>query len=331
MSMSGIVRPIIVLGAPRSGTTILRNCLALHPELWHLSGESHDVLEGPFHPAARNYESNRVDADELVDGIAGTPRRRFVQRSINLNVGAAEPDRYLRANSLSERATAKATIRRVGARSRRNRPFEFRFLEKTPKNTLRVPMLVRLFPDAYFVHLTRDAPGNVASLIDGWHSADGFGPFTRQRFARSGYPIVKQLELRDYTSRWWKFALVPGWRTLRGKGVADVAALQYRQCNRIVLDDLAAVDPARVRRIKHEDFVRTPVAMLRDLFAWAELLPSPVAEAYAAELPKVNTVAGSHASPQQASDRPRAHAEAACAAIASTPGLDALLVDLGYS
>ena len=289
------------------------------------------MLEGPFHPAARNYESNRVEADELVDGMAETLRRGFVQRSINLNVGAAEPDRYLRANSLSERVTAKATIRRVGARSRRNRPFEFRFLEKTPKNTLRVPMLVRLFPDAYFVHLTRDAPGNVASLIDGWHSADGFGPFTRQRFARSGYPIAKQLELRDYTSRWWKFALVPGWRTLRGKSVADVAALQYCECNRIVLADLAAVDPARVRRVKYEDFVRFPLTTLRELFAWAQLPPSPVAEKYARELPKVNTVVGSHASPQHTSDRPRPHAVAARAAIASTPGLDALLVDLGYS
>jgi len=46
-----IERPIIILGAPRSGTTILQRCLALHPDLWHLPGESHFILEGPLHPS----------------------------------------------------------------------------------------------------------------------------------------------------------------------------------------------------------------------------------------------------------------------------------------
>ena len=46
----GITSPIIILGAPRSGTTILHRSLAMHPELWHLPAESHAILEGPLHP-----------------------------------------------------------------------------------------------------------------------------------------------------------------------------------------------------------------------------------------------------------------------------------------
>lgn len=328
--MSVIVRPIIVLGAPRSGTTILRNCLALHPDLWHLPGESHAVLEGPFHPSAQNYESNRVDANELGD-LAGDLRRGFVQASINLNLGSEDPAQFLRSNSLTGRVTAKAKIRWAGAKSMRCRPNEIRFLEKTPKNMLRVPMLARLFPDAYFVHLTRDAPGNVASLTEGWRASDRIGPFTRQRFARSGYPIADQLELQDYASKWWKFALVPEWRSLRGKRLADVAAWQYCQCNRIALADLAAVEPARVRRVRHEEFLRAPVTTLRELFEWAELPPSPVAEHYAEELPTVNTVAAVSANQKDGPDGGRPHSHSAGAAIAATPGLDAVLRDLGYS
>ena len=61
-------KPIIILGAPRSGTTILTRCLAMHPDLWHLPGESHSILEGPFHPALIGYRSNKVGS-EMVDKL----------------------------------------------------------------------------------------------------------------------------------------------------------------------------------------------------------------------------------------------------------------------
>ena len=225
--MSVIVRPVIVLGAPRSGTTIVRNCLALHPDLWHLAGESHGILEGPFDPRPRGYVSNRVEAGDVDDGLARHLRQAF----------AAAGDQPQRRHPAGRRATTAATrwpvvsvdkvrTRVAGAASMRRRPDEIRFLEKTPKNMLRVPMLERLFPDALYVHLTRDAPSNIDSLIEGWRAVDRIGPVTRPRFARSGYPIARQLALRDYTGKWWKFALVPGWRDLprhvarRCRGVA---------------------------------------------------------------------------------------------------------------
>ena len=186
MTETRILRPVIVLGAPRSGTTILRNCLALHPDLWHLPGESHQVLEGPFDPAVRGYESNRVEASSVNDDLAVVLRDAFARQAMNLNTVSSAPDRLLRADSLTGRIAAKVATRWSGARSKRDRPREIRFLEKTPKNMLRVPMLARVFPDAFYVLLTRDAPDNVDSLIDGWRAVDRVGPVTRERFARSG-------------------------------------------------------------------------------------------------------------------------------------------------
>ena len=331
MAVTTIVRPVIVLGAPRSGTTIVRNCLALHSDLWHLAGESHEILEGPFDPAARGYESNRVEASEVGDQLAQDLRHAFARRAINLSGGTTTRPGGRRGNSLTGRVADRVTTRWVGAASMRSRPREIRFLEKTPKNMLRVPMLARIFPDALYVHLTRNAPGNVDSLIEGWRAADHLGPVTRQRFARSGYPIARQLALQDYTSKWWKFALVPEWRDLRGKSLADVAAWQYSQCNRVALDDLAAVDPTRVRRVKHEDFVHAPVNTIRDLFEWAELSPSPVAERYAAASPRVNSTRRLSADVSAEAAGALRNPDAVRAAIRSTPGIDLLLAELGYS
>lgn len=331
MAETSITRPVIVLGAPRSGTTILRNCLALHTDLWHLAGESHEVLEGPFDPAASGYESNRVEANDVSDVLAEHLRDAFARKATNLSRGFVKPERLLQAKSLAERMTVKVATRWSGAASMRSRPREIRFLEKTPKNMLRVPMLARIFPDAFYVHLTRNAPDNIDSLIDGWHAADRIGPVTRQRFARSGYPIAGQLDLQDYASKWWKFALVPEWRGLRGKSIADVAAWQYVQCNRLALDDLAVIDKARVRHVKHEEFVQAPVETIRGLFEWAELPQSRDAELYAAASPPVNSTRRPPRDGTVNTERTLRHHDAVGSAIASIPALNALQRDLGYS
>ena len=43
-----------------------------------------------------------------------------------------------------------------------------RFLEKTPKNVLRIPFIERIFPDALYVFLWRDPRGNLASIMEAW-------------------------------------------------------------------------------------------------------------------------------------------------------------------
>jgi hypothetical protein len=289
-SQPRIVEAIIILGAPRSGTTILQRCLALHPDLWHLPGESHRVLEGPFHPAQWGYESNRVAADDVDEDLAQQLRRRFYHLAINLNKVWANPAPLLAGNTLFERASSKVAAHTLGKLSQFKKPEVIRFLEKTPKNTLRIPMLTRLFPHALYVWLKRSAAANIDSLMAGWHAEDKIGPFSRRRYGQAGYPIADQLELLDYRGKWWKFTLVPGWRNLKGRTIADVATWQYYQCNRYLLDDLAGVDACKVLSVHYEEFVRTPTEVIRRIFAWADLPPSRVAEEFARILPRVNAV-----------------------------------------
>jgi hypothetical protein len=316
-----ILKPIIILGAPRSGTTILQRCLALHPDIWHLPGESHAVLEGPFHPRQREYESNRVTADDVNEGVAEQLRRRFYRLAINLNRVWPTPAPLLAANTLSERAFTKLAVYAVGQVSQLKKPQVIRFLEKTPKNTLRIPMLTRLFPDAFYVWLKRRAANNIDSLIAGWYAEDKIGPVSRQRYAQAGYPITDRLELVDYRGKWWKFTLVPGWRNLKGKTIADVATWQYYQCNSYVIMDLASIDSRRVFSVRYEDFVRVPTEIIHHICQWADLPPpSRIVEGFAADLPRVND-----STPAAARSREGLrHADAVYGAMERLPELQAL-------
>jgi hypothetical protein len=319
-------RPIIILGAPRSGTTILFRCLALHPDLWHLPAESHQILEGPFHPASRGYESNRVTAEDVDEKLAQRLRTRFYRSAINLNRVWSNPALLLEGNSVHHRIFNKFLIAGLGRASQFSKNAAIRFLEKTPKNALRVPMLNRLFPDAFYVWITRKATRNIDSLIASWCAVDKIGPVNRKRYGQFAYPVANQLKLQDYSDKMWMFALVPGWQNLKGKTLADVAAWQYYQCNAFISKDLASIETKRIFSVKFEDFVREPVKIVQQIFHWAELPPSQVAESFARILPRVNDAA------------PRVsrfthdlrHSSAVYAAIERLPELDPLQKIMGY-
>ena len=55
-------RPVIILAAPRSGSTLLFETLSEAPEFWTVGGESHQFIEGlkPLHPVAGRIHSNRL-------------------------------------------------------------------------------------------------------------------------------------------------------------------------------------------------------------------------------------------------------------------------------
>jgi len=319
-------RPIIILGAPRSGTTILFRCLALHADLWHLPSESHNILEGPFHPASRAYESNRVTAEDLDHGLVQMLRSRFYRSAINLNRVWSNPASLLGENSLYHRIFNKFVIAGLGRASWFAKDNAIRFLEKTPKNALRVPMLNRLFPDAFYVWITRKATRNIDSLIASWCAVDKIGPVTRKRYGQVAYPVANQLKLQDYSDKLWMFALVPGWQNLKGKTLADVAAWQYYQCNSFIAGDLASIETRRIFPMKFEDFIQKPVKMVQQIFDWAELPPSQIAEDFARILPRVNDATPRRGSPA----RDLRFSNAVYGAIERLPELDPLQKLMGY-
>ncbi len=123
-------RPVFVIGAPRSGTSLLYAVLRAAPGFAHWPGEAHEVWEADYHPALRGWGSNALTAGDVEPRAAERIRRSF----------------FLVA----------------GARRR--------LIDKTPRNALRVSFVDALFPDARYVHLVRDGRENVNSLLNAWRT-----------------------------------------------------------------------------------------------------------------------------------------------------------------
>lgn len=282
-----IHEPIFIIGAPRSGTSILFRALSMHPDLWHLPRESHAVFEGPFHPD-RGFESNRItEADVTAENLKQI-HDGFAQGVLNLGVLDVDQKKWLTDRSLAERIRNRAMMKILTQRSRKQLPSSFRLLEKTPKNSLRVSALAAMFPDARFIYLRREAASNIDSLLAGWRAFDKFGPIKRHRFCSAGYEIANQLQLTDYDGDRWKFALVPDWQRLRGQSCANVAAAQYFQCNSIAREDLNRIAPNNVFAVSFDGFVEDPVNAVREILEWADLSLDTKAMDFAANLPRVN-------------------------------------------
>ena len=158
-------QPILLIGCPRSGTSILFQTLLRSPELRSVHSEGHILWQPYHHPRDKGWESDALGAEDV-----GEREREYIHLAVRLVVQNA------------------------------------RFLDKTPKNCLRIPYLRSLFPDAKFVFLRRRAADNVSSLIEGWRA--------RPRFVT--YRLPERLEgLGRLSGNRWSFVLIPGWRELR--------------------------------------------------------------------------------------------------------------------
>ena len=132
-----------------------------------------------------------------------------------------------------------------------------RLLEKTPKNSLRIPFLAKVFPEAQFIYLHRDVRQVLASMIEAWNSG---------RFRT--YP-----NLPDWNGLPWSLVLTPGWRELNGKPLHEVVAAQWQAVTQALLDDLAALPGERVHVARYDALTADPAAEIARLctavdFAW---------------------------------------------------------------
>jgi hypothetical protein len=201
-------RPIFIIGAPRSGTALLFNVLRTSSRLVHWPGEAHEVWEADYHPALRGWESNALGADDVTPEAAARIRRSFLLLT--------------------------GTRRRM--------------IGKTPRNSLRVPFVDALFPDAQFVFLRRDGRDNVNSLINAWRTP---------RYKT--YELPEPHSIPGVDPRWWKFVLYPGWRADSGGPLEVVCAKQWKLSNDYALEASKDIPARRWVEVAYEDFTDRPV------------------------------------------------------------------------
>jgi hypothetical protein len=138
-------RPIIILAAPRSGSTLLFETLAEAPDVWTVGGESHQFIEGlrRLSPLGGLVDSNRLEATHANARNVPALRMRFARHLRDRNGREFFHNQHIQ---------------------------QLRFLEKTPKNALRQPFLEKVFPGAFYVFLFRDPRPNISSMMEAWKS-----------------------------------------------------------------------------------------------------------------------------------------------------------------
>ena len=175
--------PIVVLSTPRSGSTLLFETLAQAPDLYTTGHESHQTIESisPLHPAAHNYDSNRLVASDATPQVIAALKANFTQ-------DLRDRDGHAPA--------AGATVR---------------LLEKTPKNALRVPFMAAVFPDARYVYLHRAPRPVLASMIEAWQAGKwrtypklpGWTGLPWSLLLTPGWREWKDLPLEEVVARQW--------------------------------------------------------------------------------------------------------------------------------
>lgn len=136
------LRPVFVVGCPRSGTTWVQLLLAEHPEvvtapetqifayyLDHFQRQWRHEHEGPAAEEQGTVGLSRLLSDQEFDALC--------------------------------RATALRVLRRIATRN----PDAGTVVEKSPRHALHVEWIHRLFPEARFLHVIRDPRDTVSSLI----------------------------------------------------------------------------------------------------------------------------------------------------------------------
>ena len=216
-----IERPVFIIAAPRSGSTLLFETLAESHSICTLGGEAHGAIEGAqpsLRPGAPGVDSNRLERRHATPEVIRRLHEEF------------------------------AAQRRPAPGAQAVDVTGLRFLEKTPKNALRIPFLDAAFPDAQFIFLWREPRTNLASIIEAWKAGR--------------WVTYRGLDEREDP---WSLLLPPDWRTVRNAPLPEIAAFQWESANRIALDDLEKIDGSRWTTVTYEDLTENPRAALERL------------------------------------------------------------------
>ena len=238
--------PIFVVGPSRSGTSMMRDILAGHQDLW-IGGETHyfDDLRvrlrgferAPLSPEQQTMCENYLLS--LLDrpyGRGGDPDRSGKLSRAELRAGAAEigpgADAYFVA--YSELMAAKQGKSRWG--------------EKTPRHVFRIDEILTMWPDAKVICMVRD-PRAVVSSYRWWKRESA------------------KLQAQPAKDETWA---LDDRRAEKSYNVFVISML-WRAAMRASLEASKRHGPERVRLQRYEDVVGSPETEIRELTDWLGL------------------------------------------------------------
>ncbi len=256
-----IIKPIFIVGCHRSGTTILYETLAKHPDLVCWTNAS---ALSPHTPIL----ANRIMAT-LTGDTQGV--ERFMKDG--LKVAHHTPSEGIRIWELFSPETGDYYLDETTDNPKMEQYIKSmirkhlkhmggtRFLNKNPDNSVRTRYLNKLFPDALFIHILRDGRAVCNSLLKFRQSAEEFfGP--EHRHATSGVKVKAWGDIQRY------------WR----EDPLYATGLVWKEVIETLERDSKFIEPARYMDLRYEDFVLSPMEYLRKLAEFCQLRWDPEVE-----------------------------------------------------
>lgn len=250
-------KPLVIIGAPRSGSTLLFETLKCSDDLWSIGGESHIIFNAfpQLHPSSKKYKSGALNMKDATPELCHLIRAFFLLLVVN-NKGQHYLDLPVS-----------------------NRPSSITLLEKTPRNALNIPFLNILFPDMRALFLYRDPRENISSIIEAWEVGLQTGRFVTFR------------DIPGWERKHWCLLLPPGWRKMKGKSIAEIATFQWVAANETILKDLNKLERSAWILCDYRNFIDSTENTIKNIAEFADINYSGGLYARASKsLPLSNTI-----------------------------------------
>ena len=236
-SDTALKAPLIILSVPRSGSSLLFEQLTQLKGVWNIGGESHKVFRNFPH---LRFENQQLDSASLGERHADPTTIALMRENFLFHLQDHQSNRLLEQRQYFDISQGC-------------------LVEKTPRNALNIPFLLKVFPDAKFVFLHRKAEENIASIIEAWKIGLETG-----RFAT--FP-----SLPGWDRKAWCFLLPPNWRSMIGKSLADIAAFQWAQSNQTILEQLSTLPQSRWTSLSYQQFIAHPEKQMAKITKFANI------------------------------------------------------------
>ncbi|MBI3590763.1 MAG: sulfotransferase [Candidatus Melainabacteria bacterium] len=287
MDEPSIKRPVVIIGAPRSGTSLLFRTLSTSRHLWSLYRESHDIWNKFYRMAGKELKDDLLTESDLDEASRSFILNEFHKYTLNnFYLGYVAREYFLKKDAL------KGALDLLGKTNLLYKNIflkKYRIVEKTPKNCFRIPFINKLFSDCKFIYLKRDGRSNINSLIEGWKSP--------ARYVSGQAPNIP-LNIKGYSTeesgKYWKFALPPSWQDYINKPLEEVCAFQWVSSNRFALDGLKSIEDERKYTINYEELTEDTYSTVKKLCDYIEIPFSKNLRQISKNLPLVNYVTKPH-------------------------------------
>lgn len=251
-----IIKPIFILGSHRSGTSILHKLFTLHKDVAYFERYSNKFYK---HPGMFRFIPILLKYQQLRYGIRPRPTEGSVWNRYHDSLSHLTEDHVTEEIKQYYYSVIKYELKAFNRK---------RFVNKNPKHSIRIRWLNKMFPDAYYILITRDVKAVINSMYSKMKRDRGWN--YGHEFIQGG--ITNELIMEKF-----------------GKNSSQLEACinHYKYFNDTLNADLPTIKN-KVKKITYENFVTQPCKTLKELFEFTELNWYPEIEKHIPELEQEN-------------------------------------------